>query len=822
MLNSLKPFHKKLNFILGIVLFLFNEVLTDTIKENNPFLSRNHLSVFQSIKAEISKPKPIILTDGSYLILPLEVSDRFFPDEPGSYYLASFFSEKYSETTTELGFIDGINLFKPVLLNDYSKKLLSSDITIDKCTNNPFIIWASPALRSEKTDIMVSLDKFHLLNSPGLLEQPFRLFSTDCKSDELVIKTKIGPAPVEGKRRLYILINQTIDSAHCGLLRLFYRDFEFTEEIFIDNSQSMSFPLIEQTQRNYHNNWTEASINSREESKELFIMKDFNVSVSGKLAITGFQKNRAGKYEFAFLTNSLFGKGKWTKHIYDSEMILSNQENSNSKNSIAATPENRYDFRSSFDSRNNLHLICPFTTDSLPFHIFVNHICFSENEKNSFVNQNIFSLEASYKLSFNDSNSSLGGTSYLTTSGNWIMASFNSFTNSDSELNFNYPILFCSEDYGETWKLLNFSDDQNLALSKIDFIALSDRLFHNGSRNAGILGLTAGQIFQKNGEMFSDSIASIEISVNLSDENDFSNRGFSYLWQDTFWGDVDFNNRIDENDAVLILNHSAGIVTGEDFGKISRSNRADLDQNGKIQALDAGIILNYNENWINELPVVYRPGISSASVYASYEEGFISLFYDGFLMGLELKIPTKYVEIDSPIILDNSFLSVFQNDSSEFKMSLCNTGVDPEKFLSEDEDELIPLLKIPLTAVIPYKLEIDLTVNSQKETLPITVLPAQNIESDHLEDVLSIYSDYSKNQTGIIFSITEDSYVKLFIENSKGIEISRQIDSYLEKGEYSIIWNNTENADLLMESGIYTCVLKTENIELKRKFVILK
>ena len=71
--------------------------------------------------------------------------------------------------------------------------------------------------------------------------------------------------------------------------------------------------------------------------------------------------------------------------------------------------------------------------------------------------------------------------------------------------------------------------------------------------------------------------------------------------------------------------------------------------------------------------------------------------------------------------------------------------------------------------------------------------------------------------TTIEFALAKNSHVELSVFNMLGEKISELINGYKSSGKYSVVFNGAD-----IPSGIYIYRLKTENILLTKKMVLMK
>ena len=74
-----------------------------------------------------------------------------------------------------------------------------------------------------------------------------------------------------------------------------------------------------------------------------------------------------------------------------------------------------------------------------------------------------------------------------------------------------------------------------------------------------------------------------------------------------------------------------------------------------------------------------------------------------------------------------------------------------------------------------------------------------------------------RSSTNINFSVPEESFVTLKIYNVQGEEVAILVNENLSTGTYNVDWNASN-----LPSGVYVYMLRTENIHLSRKMILMK
>jgi len=74
----------------------------------------------------------------------------------------------------------------------------------------------------------------------------------------------------------------------------------------------------------------------------------------------------------------------------------------------------------------------------------------------------------------------------------------------------------------------------------------------------------------------------------------------------------------------------------------------------------------------------------------------------------------------------------------------------------------------------------------------------------------------------IRFQMLEKSFVELMIYDVKGREINNLISEQLTRGEHSVPWNGTDYSGDPVSSGIYFYIIRTKNIDISGKMILIK
>jgi len=88
-----------------------------------------------------------------------------------------------------------------------------------------------------------------------------------------------------------------------------------------------------------------------------------------------------------------------------------------------------------------------------------------------------------------------------------------------------------------------------------------------------------------------------------------------------------------------------------------------------------------------------------------------------------------------------------------------------------------------------------------------------------------LYQNYPNpfnNTTKVTFYIPQKSNVEIIIFNTIGQKVKVLVQSQLFEGDYEVIWDGTDGENNNVASGLYYCVLKTENTQQLIKLLLIK
>ena len=215
-------------------------------------------------------------------------------------------------------------------------------------------------------------------------------------------------------------------------------------------------------------------------------------------------------------------------------------------------------------------------------------------------------------------------------------------------------------------------------------------------------------------------------------------------------GDVDDDGMILAFDAALTLQYSVG------FDPLSvdplpwenwRDSTANVDGIDGITANDAGLILQYSAGIISSFSGGAKKSLSFADVTIEIVDKHIVFYSHGDLLGLNLSTTDKNQLLGVPVTIGVDFLSAFNIHGSTYNLGLC-TATPPE--------EGSAIMKIPFnqSGTVSFKL----LVNTEEKIVTVD-LSTGVVELE--KEIFSIYPN-PVNDRLIIHGVTEEGIVRIF------------------------------------------------------------
>ncbi len=232
---------KKTIVLLFTILFILNIIADDRQKTNlkvkeMPSLSKMKNTVTREAPAVEFEVDPVDIIHsyydympGSYCSNPLQLQPEIsmpYGYQAGGLYAAFHVTENPSSATQRRVFYAYINssgeLVSRTTITDNDTREGHAGIDVDYVTGNPIAAWHNIVEADDSYDCSMSYDLFHLMSGPGLWKEAFIVIDnpedssehTEHDNDEFIWpRVKIGPSPIDGKRRVHIMGNNYTDNS---------------------------------------------------------------------------------------------------------------------------------------------------------------------------------------------------------------------------------------------------------------------------------------------------------------------------------------------------------------------------------------------------------------------------------------------------------------------------------------------------------------------------------------------------------------------------------------------------------------------------------
>ena len=218
----------------------------------------------------------------------------------------------------------------------------------------------------------------------------------------------------------------------------------------------------------------------------------------------------------------------------------------------------------------------------------------------------------------------------------------------------------------------------------------------------------------------------------------------------------------------------------------------EADESGDLTEIDFGV--RYPMNWTVYIYDSFNgtsPGTLMESISGSSDRNNW------------VTVPVNSVPIDA----GQEFFIAVKFESETYPISFDNTGeLSGRSFYSTDGTYFDNFLSAYGDANIRAKISTDAFISIEENT--------------HLPNQISLFPNYPNpfNPTTILsFSLINNDHVLLEVYDIKGQNIETLVNSELFAGRHKIKWNGTQYS-----SGIYFIKLRTENIEMNQKIMLLK
>ena len=302
--------------------------------------------------------------------------------------------------------------------------------------------------------------------------------------------------------------------------------------------------------------------------------------------------------------------------------------------------------------------------------------------------------------------------------------------------------------------------------------------------------------FEYNGFVLIDLIED-EYEGNAPDMGAYEFRGIRY-------GDINNDNVTDSYDASLLLMYVVGIDPLEDDPipwEYWRMERADVDLNSELDALDAALVLQ-NAVGLIELPVMGGIRAENGNITISHDDTYIYFNSGSKVISCEFSI----------------------SNSSNLKFG--SGEVSADNCLYQQNCERMAIISAAgisgMIAKIPYTLidnndgsfiALDLACNGFPEQIEYNL----NGEAPLVSRIKAVYPNPFNPETTIEYLIAQPGNTCIEVYNIRGQKLETLFNQEQKAGEYSFKWNAQGQG-----SGVYFVRITSGSFEDMEKAILLK
>jgi hypothetical protein len=258
-------------------------------------------------------------------------------------------------------------------------------------------------------------------------------------------------------------------------------------------------------------------------------------------------------------------------------------------------------------------------------------------------------------------------------------------------------------------------------------------------------------------------------------------------------GDVDDDSIILAYDAAITLQYSVGLDPIPDIDPLPwenwRDSTANVDGIGGITAYDAGLILQYSAGVITSFPDESSKSVSMADISIDIVDNDIIFYAYGELLGFNLRITDENNLLGNPIVLNNTFMSAFNNRGTIYNLGLC-TAFPPENGTA--------ILKIPFTGC--GSVTFTMLVNTEEKVVVLDLKTGMpELEKEDIDiypnpaiDKLYINSKGIPGLDEYHLKLINQTGVMVFETRVKEAQTEIYISDWIERGVYFLQIADTE------------------------------
>ncbi len=168
-----------------------------------------------------------------------------------------------------------------------------------------------------------------------------------------------------------------------------------------------------------------------------------------------------------------------------------------------------------------------------------------------------------------------------------------------------------------------------------------------------------------------------------------------------------------------------------------------------------------------------------------------------------------------PCVIADSY-TVKRKDSSDGEFSMIASSLT-EPTYSDTEVAGDTTYYYVVTAVNAYDESLNSSEASATPEIPVDV----ETDPSAFSLSLSCYPNPFNSRIRISYSLPEDSRLSVQLFNTLGQKVATLVDSYINAGNHSVVWNGRNDSGVLVSSGIYLVHLYSNSGSITRKIILL-
>ena len=115
----------------------------------------------------------------------------------------------------------------------------------------------------------------------------------------------------------------------------------------------------------------------------------------------------------------------------------------------------------------------------------------------------------------------------------------------------------------------------------------------------------------------------------------------------------------------------------------------------------------------------------------------------------------------------------------------------------------------------------DINIRSKISYLDELALASDNVIPNNVS-LSNAYPNPFNPRTKIVYTLNNSGYISLNIYDLKGSKIKSLINKYQTPGTMSITWDGSNDNGQLVAAGMYIYMIKTEEVSISKKMILLK